>query len=255
MTLSIKMYENSDTYKCGITLKDESIDDKNNMAFYLPQYNKLVIKNRKKVANELHVCLRDFVCANQTHSVNVYEVTEKDRGRGAHCKESAIPNVDALYTYEAGIVLCTFSADCVPIIFYNKKSGIIGVIHSGWRGTVNEITRHVFEQLKQNKKCHISEFNVIIGPSISQEKFEVDEDVFKLYKGLGYADEHIRYEERTNKFHIDNKNIVQIQCEQAGIQQDRIIVDPMCTYIDQKGFSYRKNKTSYRHMAFIVKKL
>ena len=54
--------------------------------------------------------------------------------------DTAIPDTDALYTYEPNLVLCSFTADCVPVIFYNEVNGLIGVIHSGWQGTVKEIT-------------------------------------------------------------------------------------------------------------------
>src|SRR5690606_16145635 len=103
-----------------------------------------------------------------------------------------------LYTFEKNIVLATFTADCVPVIFYHENSGVIGVIHSGWQGTVKEITVKIFQHLIKNENCQSEHFHVYIGPAISQEKFEVDEDVYERFKQLGYADEFIFYRPETN---------------------------------------------------------
>lgn len=252
--MGIKYYKNNEQYTVGMTLKNELHADEHNMAFHLAEHNEDVVKNREKLASDLNSRLSNFVCPKQTHSSNIYHVTNEDRGRGAHHIETAINDVDALYTYEANIVLCTFSADCVPVLFYNEKSGLIGIIHSGWRGTVAEITSHVFTKLTTVEQCHIEDFRVFIGPAISQEKFEVDDDVYHLYKKLQYANDFIYYNELTNKYHVDNKLVVKRQCEKAGILSEHITIDPMCTFIDENGFSYRKNKTRRRHMGFIVKK-
>lgn len=91
----------------------------------------------------------NFVCANQTHSANFHRVTIEDKGRGARTKDTAIPDTDALYTFESNIILTSFSADCVPVIFYNKVNGLIGVIHSGWQGTIKEVTLKLFRHLKR----------------------------------------------------------------------------------------------------------
>ena len=196
----------------------------------------------------------NFVCANQTHSANFHKVTLTDKGRGANRVDTAITNTDALYTYEPELLLCSFTADCVPVIFYNESSGLIGVIHSGWQGTVKEITLQLFEHLKQDEHCNPNELHVQIGAALSQEKFEVDEDVFVKFKELGYADEFMYYNDQTNKYHIDNQLTVKKQCELAGIPTDQIAMDHTCTFLNPNGFSYRRDKQSGRHLSFIMKK-
>lgn len=252
--MSIKIYGNDKKFILGLTLKDDQAVDCNNMAFHHSQSNQNVIQNRRKVAQLLNVNLSNFVFANQTHSQNIYKVTHADRGSGVFSKTTAIANTDALYTDKAGIVLGTFAADCVPVMFYNETCGIIGVIHSGWRGTVNEITCHMFNHLARVEDCQIDHFRVYIGAAISQIKFEVDEDVYEEYHQLRYADDFIDYKNETNKYYIDNQQVVKKQCERIGIPSHRIIIDHLCTFSSKVGFSYRENKTPYRHMGFIMKK-
>lgn len=238
----------------GTTLKNEEELEQNNMALHVCENAESVVKNREKLAQLLHTDLNHFVCANQTHSANVYKVTAEDRGRGAYSKDTAIPNTDALYTTEPNIVLCTFTADCVPVLFYDRKGDIVGVIHSGWQGTVKEITRKVFEHIREVEDCDLRNFFVYLGPSISQDIFEVDEDVYTKFKQLGYANEFIYYKEETNKYHIDNLKTVKKQCELSGIPTQNIMFDLTCTYRSPQGFSYREDKKCGRHLSFIMKK-
>ena len=112
----------------------------------------------------------------------------------------------------------------------------------------------VFEHLTQVEHCNPSDFHVQIGAALSQEKFEVDEDVYVKFKDLGYADDFIYYNDQTHKYHIDNQQTVKKQCELAGIPADQITIDPTCTYVSPDGFSYREDKQSGRHLSFIMKK-
>lgn len=252
--MKTNIYVNNEKLIAGMTLKDKTELENNNMALHACVSLDHVLENRKNLAVSLGCGLVDFVCANQTHSANFHRVTLADKGRGADRVDTAIPDTDALYTYEPNLFLCCFTADCVPVIFYNEVNGLIGVIHSGWQGTVKEISLKVFEHLIQVEKCHPSNFHVQLGAALSQEKFEVDEDVYVKFKALGYADDFIYYNDQTHKYHIDNQLTVKKQCELAGIPANQITIDRTCTYLSPDGFSYRQDKSSGRHLSFIMKK-
>jgi YfiH family protein len=251
--MKIKMYLNRENLLAGVTLRDRTEPEDNNMAIHTCINPENIIANRKKLASYLNCDLKDFVCPDQTHSSNFYKVTIKDKGRGIYSSEDAIKNTDAIYTYEPNILLCCFTADCVPVFFYNKETGLVGIIHSGWKGTVNEITLKVLEHIKKNEQTNPNGLYVNIGMSISQERFEVDEDVYNQFIKLGYADSFIYYNEKTNKHHIENKRIVEKQCELAGVPRDNISIDDTCTFSSPDCFSYRQNKNCGRHLNFIMK--
>lgn len=252
--MKTKVYLNNDQFIMGTTLKDDLEPEQNNMALHVCENPEDILENRLRLASSLNCALQDFVCANQTHSANVHHVIVEDRGKGAQSTQDAIANTDALYTYEPNTLLCTFTADCVPVIFYNGVTGLTGVIHSGWQGTVKEITLKVFEQLIEKEQCNPKDLQVLLGPAISQEKFEVDKDVYVKFKNLGYADDYMFFKEETNKYHINNQQTVKRQCELVGIPSENILIDSTCTFKSPEGFSYRQDKKSGRHLSFILRK-
>lgn len=252
--MNIKFYENNEHRIAGVTLKDANHFEENNMALHVCQNKANIIENREQLAQLLNTDIEQFVCANQTHSANFFQVEKQHIGLGGTTSESAISDTDALYTYERNVCITSFTADCVPVLFYNEKTNLIGAIHSGWQGTIKEITLKLFEQLKNEEKCHMNDLKVIIGPAISQEKFEVDADVYDRFVALGYADEFMYWNADTNKYHIDNQQTVKKQCELAGVPSGNIVIDPMCTFKSEHGFSYREDRGTGRHLNFIMRK-
>jgi len=252
--MKTKKYLNNAKFITGMTMKDESQLEYGNMALHTCENPKSIIENRKKLATSLNCTIDDFVCANQTHSDNVHKVTLQDKGRGADRFDTAITDTDALYTYKPNLLLCTFTADCVPVIFYNEANGLVGVIHSGWQGTVKEIALKVFKHLIQVEKCNPSDLHIQFGAALSQDKFEVDEDVYLQFKALGYADDFMYYNTQTNKYHIDNQQTVKKQCEIAGIPSEQITIDQTCTFVSPDGFSHREDNKSGRHLSYIMRK-
>ena len=183
--MKTNIYVNNGKLIAGITMKNEAELENNNMALHACENPDHVLGNRRKLAAFLNCGLENFVCANQTHSANFHRVTLDDKGRGADRRDTAIADTDALYTFELNLLLCSFAADCVPVIFYNEVARSNGVIHSGWQGTVKENTLKMFEHLKQAELCNPNDFHVQIGAALSQDKFEVDEDVYVKFIDLG----------------------------------------------------------------------
>lgn len=252
--MKTKFYVNEETFVSGMTQKDPAEPENNNMALHACENPQLVLANRKKLADRLNTPLDQFICANQTHSANFRRVFIEDAGRGAFDAIDAFPDTDALYTYDAGLVLCSFAADCVPVIIRDRKAGLIGVIHSGWQGTIKEITPKLLQQLIDVEKCDPADLEIQIGAAISQQKFEVDQDVYLKFDELGYANNFMFFNKATNKYHIDNQAIVKRQCELAGVPSEQIQIDAICTYSSPNGFSYREDRKSGRHLIFAMKK-
>lgn len=249
-----KIYVDNDQFIAGTTLKDKIELEHNNMALHVCNNIHDVIDNRQQLATTLNCDLQDFICTEQTHSANFHRVTLADKGRGAEQMDTAVKNTDALYTVEPNLLLCSFTADCVPVIFYNAVNGLVGVIHSGWQGTIKEITPKLFKHLLEEEQCRPEDFYVQIGMALSQQKFEVDADVYEKFHSLGYAEEFMYFNAETNKYHIDNQKTVKKQCELAGIPSEQIQIDATCTFLSPDGFSYRQDKQAGRHLSFIMRK-
>lgn len=252
--MTIRYYLQSKKLTAGISLKNPQFAEENNLALHVCKDEEAILKNRHALTAELHSHIGQLVCANQTHSANFYKVTAADAGRGATSLNDAISNTDALYTFEKNIILSSFTADCVPVILYSEKDHLIGVIHSGWQGTVKEITSKLLAHLKNEENCDLTAMQIIIGPALSQRKFEVDKDVYDQFVALGYADSFMYYNEETGKYHIDNQSTVKQQCILSGVPAANITLDATCTFESKDGFSYRQDRGTGRHLTFIVQK-
>ncbi|WP_312505587.1 peptidoglycan editing factor PgeF [Lysinibacillus sp.] len=252
--MKTKIYVDNEQFIAGTTLKDPLELEQNNMALHICDNVQDVIENRQQLAATLNCDLQQFICTEQTHSANFHKVTLADKGRGAEQMDTAVKNTDALYTTEPNLLVCSFTADCVPVIFYNAVNGLVGVIHSGWQGTVKEITLKLFQHLVHEEQCRPEDFHVQIGMALSQQKFEVDTDVYEKFHSLGYAEQFMYFNAETNKYHIDNQQTVKKQCELAGIPAEQIQIDATCTFLSPDGFSYRQDKKAGRHLSFIMRK-
>ncbi len=251
---NISTYSTPEGFLAGTTLKDLSAPEAGNMALHACESREDILTNRRNLAALLDCAPEDFVCAFQCHSATFRKVTRSDGGRGALNMDTSIPETDALYTFEPNLLLCCFTADCVPLLLYDETTGLAGAVHSGWQGTVREITPKLLAHLLQVENCNPANLHIIIGPAISQAKFEVDRDVQERFKALGYADEFIYYEEKTGKYHIDNKLTVKRQCRLQGIPEENILVDDTCTFTSSHCFSYRRDKSCGRHLSYIMRK-
>lgn len=135
-----------------------------------------VDENFQRIAALFGKKTSDIVCSSQTHTTNVRKVTSKDCGKGV-TRERDYDDVDGLITNEAGIILATFYADCVPLFVVDPVHGAIGLSHSGWRGTVGKMGKVTLNQMAAEYGTRPEDVSVAIAPSICQGCYEVSEDV------------------------------------------------------------------------------
>ncbi len=223
-----------------------------NMAYQASGDN--VLDNRRKVSSKLNVELDDFIFAKQCHSANIAEVTSDDRTRGVYSFEDGIEDVDGLYTFDNNLVLSAFYADCTPVYIMSPKNNLTCIIHAGWQGTVKAI---VYKALEHFKTIGIStnDIKVVIGPSISYDKFEVESDVIEQINKLSMIDYNACYTQINDiKYKADVKKINKLQAMAAGVSEQNIYVSSLCSFICDDLFSYRQNNQTGRMIACIYKK-
>ena len=91
--------------------------------------------------------------------------------KGSLHYEDGIADCDALYTTEKGIVLGVFHADCVPVLLYDPITSLVAAIHSGWQGTVKEITSKVVSHIIQTEGVDPANLQAYIGCAIEKKQF------------------------------------------------------------------------------------
>ena len=74
-------------------------------------------------------------------------------------------DTDCLVTQSPDIVLTLKVADCVPVYLFEPQKKIIGLAHSGWRGTVNGIITKTIE-LMYKQGAEVQKILVYLGPAI-----------------------------------------------------------------------------------------
>ena len=87
------------------------------------------------------------------------------------------------------------TADCVPLLLYDKKKNMIAAIHAGWRGALKGIINKVIKFMLK-KGCNRKDITVAIGPSIAQKSYNVKLDFKKKF-----IKKH-----KKNKIFFKNKN-------------------------------------------------
>jgi YfiH family protein len=87
------------------------------------------------------------------------------------------PEADALVTAKPGLVLGIVTADCAPVLLADRRSGVIGAAHAGWRGAHCGVLEAVVEEMEA-LGAHREDIAAAIGPAIALESYEVD-DAFR----------------------------------------------------------------------------
>ena len=148
----------------------------------------------------------------------------------------------ALVTNQKKLPLVIRTADCISLVIYDKEKKVLATVHSGWRGTLNGIVNNTIDTMINKFNCNPSNIEAYLYPSIRNCHFEVDNDVYQLFK-LKYNDYITK---KDTKYLIDLQSIVKSQLTLLGIT--KITDSNICTYCNNdKYYSYRFNKTNERN--------
>lgn len=202
-----------------------------------------ILENFKIISKLLNIKYEDIVISNQIHDNKIKVVKSCDKGKGI-IRESDIIGFDGLVTNEPGIPIVTFYADCIPIFMFDREKKVIATVHSGWRSTYKKICIQTVNIMKNEFNSLEKDIDVVIGPSIGKCCFEVDEDVYNMFKENYNQDD--LYRKINGKWLIDLKQIVMNDLLKSGILKDNIEISSICTKCNKDTFfSYRgdNNKT------------
>ena len=109
---------------------------------------------------------------------------------GRACEpHSKVPEADAMWTDEPGVLLGIAAADCVPVLVADR-TGLIGAAHAGWEGTTKRVAQALVRELAR-AGADVAALVAAIGPSIGPCCYTVDEAraaVIRERLGAGSAD-------------------------------------------------------------------
>ena len=181
----------------------------------------------------------------QSHTDNVCMVTRNNI-------TDKFEDCDGLITNLHGVLLITKVADCQAILLYDPIRKVIGNIHSGWRGTLNEIVIKAIDKMVSHYGSMRQDILVFISPSIQKCCFEVSYDVYSLFKEkFTFIDDMTRVD--GDKYYIDTVSLNKKLLLDAGILEENICILDICTKCNSDKFhSYRNSgDSSGRNIAAI----
>lgn len=82
--------------------------------------------------------------------------------------------VDGLITAELEIALVIYVADCGVIWLVDSKTGAIGLLHSGKKGTEANIFQQALDAMSRNFGTRAADVTAVLGPCIRPPDYEVD---------------------------------------------------------------------------------
>ncbi len=179
----------------------------------------------------------------QTHSADVRVVRSEPE---AQPKPGALGDdiyCDALVSRTPKILLAVKTADCVPILLADSKTGAFAAVHAGWRGTSSSIVMRAIEHLQREYSARPQDLRAAIGPAAKSCCYEVGGEVIRVFKERFPQLDYLFTPTREGHARIDLQAANRDQLMSAGVSPDRIHIAPLCT-MDRTDlfFSYRREK-------------
>lgn len=241
--------------RCGFTSREGGVspfpEHAMNMSFTRESNAENVLENYRIAAMELGVSYTGMTGVHQVHGSDILLVNETNTGLNKN------GNYDAMITQTPGVTLCTVHADCTPVFLFDSKHCAVAAVHSGWRSTAKRISKAVVEAMRRHFGTEPEDLQVVIGPAISLDAFEVDEDVYSVFRD---AFPHLienpslcRFSDETAKWHLSVPGFVYHTLLETGVFADRIYWDQRCTFSDAgRFFSHRRDRGTTGAMAGLI---
>jgi polyphenol oxidase len=123
-------------------------------------------KSHTHVRESLGLGDRVFVTAEQVHGAGVAVVDANT--------PAPVPEVDGLITADPRVCLGIYVADCGAVFIADPVRRVIGLLHSGRKGTEQGITRVAIERMTAEFGCDPAQLIVQLAPCIRPPHYEID---------------------------------------------------------------------------------
>ena len=192
--------------------------------------------NRRELVTEIGFDISKLATPQQKHT----DITHVVRG------EYHAGTADALISDEPGWLLGITVADCVPLLLYDPETGGYGVVHSGWKGSAQNIAGGTVAKMVQEFSVRPKNLIAWIGPSAGKESYEVEYDVVSQFNP--------RYSQpaEDEKWLFDNKSVVCDQLIDSGLAPDKIEISSLDTISNQELHSARRDGDESGRMLVVI---
>lgn len=196
-----------------------------------------VIKNRERFLKKVGVDMDKCICMWVTHGDGIVTVPKETIGISMRDYKKAV-KVDGLMTNEKGVYLFMLIADCLPIIFYDPKKGVLSLVHAGWKGVDMEITKKAVKKMVKEYGSEPSDIIVGIGPHAHKDSFVKENPAQKDDPRWKAFIKKVDSREDADSYKIDLAGFTKKQLIDIGIRENNIYVSDVDTVKDGRFFSH-----------------
>ena len=182
----------------------------------------------------------------QMHGTDVRMVKDAADARPAEDGRGETIYCDAIISDAPNVLAGVKTADCVPILIGDPKTGSFAAVHAGWRGTFAGIVLYAIERLAKEYNSAPGDLRVSLGPAAGACCYEVGSEIIEGFQERFPQAEDLFTPTRPGHARMDLLKANRDQLTAAGVSFERIHTAPLCT-MDRTDlfFSYRQEKTTH----------
>jgi YfiH family protein len=182
------------------------------------------------LAGALGVELQALVRMKQVHAADVFV---------ANGIPTSQPEADIAVTDDPALALSVRTADCVPMLLADRRSGAVAAVHAGWKGTAAGAALAAVRSLASTYGTRPADVVAAVGPSIGPCCYEVGPELAGHFSS--HPDSDAWFTNHTRP-HLDLWRATRDQLARAGIPERQIHVCALCTFDHPALFhSYRRD--------------
>ncbi len=203
-------------------------------------------KQEKLLSVKKLLRLESLVLLKQLHSADGVTIVDEE--------PSIKPEGDFLVTKKIVTGLGVYTADCLPIVFYDTVNRAVGICHAGWSGTVKNVAVRTVKRMQQEFGTHLDHVRIFFGPSGKVCCYEVKEDFKKNLEGLSFQDKLLI--PKGNELYFDLPLCNKLQLEEYGVKREAFHEKYNCCTICNTSYcsSRRSNGGNERQLTVVTLK-
>jgi len=147
---------------------------------------------------------------------------------------------DAIVTDQPQLAIGILTADCLPVLFADKKKKVIGAAHAGWKGAIGGVLEATINAMKA---LGASDITATIGPAIQQDSYEVGAEFYERFLQEDVQNtQYFKPSAKPGHHMFDLPSYAKARLVSAGIANVSVLDYDTCS-LEQQFFSFRRATT------------
>jgi YfiH family protein len=181
----------------------------------------------------------------------VHQVHGADRLilRAGEPRSAQRPDADIIVSNDPDTAIAIQSADCVPLLIADRRTGVVAAAHAGWRGLALGVPRAAVRALVTEFGSRPDDLVAAAGPSIGACCYQVGRDVIDRFEEAGWSERAMKgwffdrpqatdrnpslvglpAGPRSGRWYFDSRRAATHQLEEADVPADQIFAAELCT--------------------------